>query len=484
MNTDKIKKAGAVTRILFSLITILLLLPGVSRAEEAGIDGALQGFPEEQSAGSALENALEGFDVQAPEQAVIATAPPAPSMFDLTGSFTLSAVSNVHQHQSSTGTDYSGLSRLRFTLDLGVDARFSRTWDATIRGRGFHDAAYGIQGREDYTHEALDSLANEAELREAFVRGKVLPSLDVKVGRQIVVWGKSDNLRVTDVLNPLDNREPGMVDIEDLRIPLSMGRVDWYTGRWSVSAIAIPEIRFNKNPPFGGDFYPSTMPPPREVIPGDGGDNTEYAFALNGILTGWDLSFYAARLFNDQPSARVPSSFPFPPIELAHDRISMQGAALNAAAGNWLFKTEAARFTGLRFSTLPDRLFDRIDALLGVEYTGFTDTTVSLEAVHRRLMDFDAVLEAAPDQAQEDQVQAALRFQRDFLHDRLQLTLLALRGGWSGRDGAMQRISLKYALTDSLAVTGGFMNYGAGEKQEVRNIGKNDRVFCEAKYSF
>ncbi len=455
------------TAAAVSFAVALLIASGAVPAQGADLDDVLEGFEETTVA--------EERGQPAAQERI--------SPVDLTGSVGLSAVSAVHRHRSAAGTEFSGLTRLRMTLDLGLDASFPRSRDAVLRGRVFHDAAYGISGRDEFTDVMLGSLEREAELREAFLRGKVLPSLDLKVGRQIVVWGKSDNLRVTDVLNPLDNREPGLVDIEDLRLPLAMARADWYAGRWSLTAIAIPEVRFNKNPPLGSDFYPSALPPPRETIPEDGGGNTEYAFALNGILTGWDISFYSARIFNDQPSTRI-IQFPFPQMEWVHDRLSMAGAAVNVALGNWLLKTEAALFDGLRFAARPDRGFSRLDALAGVEYSGFSETTISLEAVHRRLLDFDAALEAQPDGASRDAVQTALRLQRDFLRKRLHLTVLALTQAWNGRNGRMQRLSLQYDLTDRLACTAGFVNYTSGETREFREIGKNDRAFLEAKYSF
>ena len=104
--------------------------------------------------------------------------------------------------------------------------------------------------------------------------------------------------------------------------------------------------------------------------------------------------------------------------------------------------------------------------------------------MHRRLLDHDAALAAQPDLAQEDEVQAALRVQRDFLHDRLQITGLALRGGWDGGDGAMQRLSARYEVTDRFAMTGGYVNYRSGDRPGFGDIGKNDRLFVEAKYSF
>lgn len=102
----------------------------------------------------------------------------------------------------------------------------------------------------------LNDYESDTEFREIFIRGKINPRLDLKVGRQIVVWGKSDNFRVVDVLNPPDLREPGLVDIENLRLPSCKSRLDYYQGDWSLSGLAIHEIRFDKLPPYGSDFYP------------------------------------------------------------------------------------------------------------------------------------------------------------------------------------------------------------------------------------
>ena len=72
-------------------------------------------------------------------------------------------------------------------------------------------------------------------------------------------WGRSDTLRVLDVLNPVDNREPGLLDLVDLRLPVGMAKLSYYPHPgWSVTGIAIPEIRFSLDPPFGSDFFPGS----------------------------------------------------------------------------------------------------------------------------------------------------------------------------------------------------------------------------------
>ncbi len=464
-------------------------IPLFAVAQEQGLDEALQGFDKEEQvtgAGGTLEDALEGFDEAAPERRPAKKpARKILSPWDLHGSLSLGASYNYRGHASLDPgrTDYHGLSRLRTELELGLDVKPSPLWDFSVTGRAFYDAVYALQARGEYTPEVLSRYEDEAEIKDAWIRGKLMPSLDMKLGRQIVVWGKSDNLRVTDVLNPLDNREPGQVDIEDLRLPLTMSRFDWYAGKWNLTAIAIHEIRFNKNPVYGSDFYPSGLPMPAEVIPDDGGRNTEYAVALNGILTGWDISLYGARLFDDRPHAVLLSPLP-PQTELRHSRISMAGAALNIALGNWLLKSEAAHLDGLEFFSLPGGKKARTDALAGIEYTGITETTLSVEAVNRHLNDYDDRLASFPDNLRKNEVETALRVDRDFLNDRLRLTALAIGFGPAFQRGAFQRVSAKYDLTDTLSVTGGIVNYVSGTKTEFEHIGGNDRVFLTGKYSF
>ncbi len=78
----------------------------------------------------------------------------------------------------------------------------------------------------------------------------------------------SDTLRVLDVLNPLDNREPGRADIEDLRRPVTMVKLDWHIGRnWRLTGIAIPEIRFDDLPALGTDFVGLQTERAQRVVP-------------------------------------------------------------------------------------------------------------------------------------------------------------------------------------------------------------------------
>ncbi len=171
-------------------------------------------------------------------------------------------------------------------------------------------------------------------------------------------------------------------------------------------------------------------------------------------------------------------------IEWKHARLKMLGAAFNAAVGNWLLKTEAAYIDGFEFFNSPGKEYSRIDVLAGMEYSGFKDTTVSIEAVNRHINGFEESLKLTPDNVQEDEFQWVFRLTRDFLNDTLTLTLLASTYGPTSQDGAFQRVSAEYDITDSVEISGGVVLYQSGDLAMYRNIDDNDRLFFNIKYSF
>jgi len=404
-------------------------------------------------------------------------------MYVLDGSVGLSSAYNYgHDRPDEGETDHRGLSRLRGRLELGLDVGPPLYRKGRISGHAYHDAVYSLRGRDRYTDELLDSHEKEVELDEFYIRGSLTDSLDAKVGRQFVVWGKSDNIRVTDILNPLDQREPGMVDIEFLRLPVTMTRLDYYLGKWGLSGILIHEVRFSKRPAFGSDYSSSPSVPPLEEEPATTWENTQYAAALSGIVGKWDMAFYLADVFDD--TGYVEENPVSAKRERHHARVLMAGTAASVVAGNWLFKMEMACFDGLRYSADADDAKTRHDVLAGVEYRGMSDTVLSLEAANRHIVGFEESMSGAPDHAQEDEFQSALRLTRDCWHDTLRLAYLLRLLGADGGDGGFQRLWAEYAVTDAIRLTVGIADYMSTDVPLHDAIGNNNRVFADLRYGF
>ncbi len=467
--------------LLFSLV---VSIPG--QADE--LAQLLQGFETEKSEkkqpDSSLDHLLDGFDnsERSNVNPPVNDQPESTGWFEIHGSLSLRSTWNFAHDRSDAGEiDHRDLSMFGLRGELSTDLTLGN-WKAKIGIKGFYDFSYTIDGDRDlYSSDFLNTYEKEFELTETFVQTELFENLDIKIGRQVAVWGKSDNIRITDVLNPLDYRQPGLVDIRDTRLPVTMTRLDYYWDDWNLSAVVIHEPRFDKTPVFGSDFFPGTasMPETDEILWSF--DNQQIGLALNGVFSGWDISFYGASIFDQRSHVELFTNGT--PVR-RHGRISMAGIAANIALGNWLVKTEAALLGGLQFGNLPGEEKSRLDALIGVEYSGFTETTISLEMANRHLFDFDSRLEAAPDAQQEDLAQYVFRFVREFMHDTLRFTLLISSYGLSFDGGGFERFELEYDLSDDLSLRGTVIFYESGNYYQLNDIGDNDRFLIELEYRF
>lgn len=373
-------------------------------------------------------------------------------------------------HESSSPHD--GLSSLKGEAMLDMDMKFWG-WKLYVNGSVFYNGAYDINGEDEYTSQVLDDYRDGGELKEAYLSGTITDWMDLKVGRQIVVWGKSDYIRVTDVLNPLNYQEPGLTDIKDLRLPVAMTKLGFFFSDFSLYTIAVHEHRYNKMPSYGSDFYMLPYDLPNEVTPENTFRNNEYAVSLEGNFTGWDMAIYHWSGFDD--TFYVDSSVK------KYNRIEMTGATVNVAWGNTLYKAETAYFDGIRYTGAGTNEYSRGDLLLGIEYTGLTDTTVGFEIVTRYIFDHDDTLQAAGQE--ENLFQSVFSVSRNFLNETLTISFIAATFG-DGGDGAYQRLTCEYDLTDSFKIYGGVIFYKSGDITMFKDVDNNDRVFCDFTYSF
>ncbi len=400
------------------------------------------------------------------------------SFYDLSGSFTFGAAYNYAQDSPESGeADYQGLSRLRFGLDLELDLELPLGLSARVAGRGFRDSSYSLKDKDEFSHEVLQLYESELEFKELYLQGTVGEKLDFRVGRQVLAWGSSETLRVLDVLSPLDNREPGLVDLRDLRLPVAATKVSYFSGPFRLTGIAIHESRFDETPPFGSDFFPFEERLPGEVRPANGGSDTEYAVALTGRFASFDASLNWAQYFDDEPHLDRDSGL------LEHSRLNLIGASADVPLGNFLVRGEVARVRGLEFFGSRGKL-GRSDALLGIEYSGLSDKAITLELVARKLHGYDDRILDFPDGQRENSFEGSLRYTANYLNDRARLTALFIVFGQQAQDGTTLRVTFDYDLRDAFTIGGGILLFEEGDLPPFNAIDKNDRVFINLRYSF
>jgi hypothetical protein len=433
----------------------------------------------------------------------------APSKYSIDGNTGFLVAYNYAQAQQSQVAptdrpmDFSGLSRALVNATIAVEMKHGDNWRSKIEISGWHDASWAFNGRDNFTQGVLDSNESFLDIKDFYIQGSLNDNLDLKFGRQIVIWGKSDSIRITDVINPLDNRQPGMVDIEDLRLSEVMTRLDYYFGEWGLSTIIIHEPRLEIEAAFGSDYRPADVfgtPIPSASFPArDKPDwsisNSQFAMSLDGRFNGWDIALYAARVYDNRFDIKLQNDQLVRTVEL----INMLGAAANVVSGSWLFKAEAAFINDVSYRSTEPK--NRLDVLVGFDYMGIKNTVLSLELADRHIFNYEeemltmtlqqaAAVNTFADFVREDSLQIALRGSYSFDHDNAKVNYLLSLFGGNGEgddfDGGFQRLWLDYKVNDAVSLNAGIVDYIGGQSliPFFSSIADNDRVFVEIQYSF
>ena len=371
------------------------------------------------------------------------------SKFSAYGSLSLSASYNYAHNQPEVGqNDFRGLSSSKLSTDINLEYKLPNDFKIKSTLKAYKDFIYDLKDDEYIT--TPKDYDKDAEINELYVQGSLNSKTDVKIGRQIVVWGKSDNIRITDTLNPMDNTTPGMVDIEDLRLARTMSKVDYFVDKWAISGIVLHENRYSKMPQYGSDFaslnkIQADMMSTKE--PSNSLKDSGIALSASANLEGEDIAFYYSNQYIDNTIYRS----------------NMLGMAYNKVIDSFLFKTEFAYFDNYDSSTVKSKL----DGLVGLEYNGISDGSISFEMANKN-----------------DDIQYALRFTQSYINQTLDFTALYSAFGKELEDGGFLRVWADYDIDDKLSTSIGFINYIGGDAAQLEMIKDNDRVFASFKYSF
>jgi len=387
--------------------------------------------------------------------------------------------------------------KVRNYLELEIDVPAGRRFSLHALTRGAYDAVYALQ--DDYSEAARDEYETELVLRELYLDAR-LGNLDLRLGRQQVVWGEAIGLRITDVVNPQDFREFILDDFVDSRIPLWMARFDLPLGSWLLEALWVPDLEPNK-PAVPGSEWEFTMggaaPSPDVLVvqdelryPAQNLENSEWGLRASGYWKGWDLTGSYFHSWDDAPTYHshfVPGgpegALPTLVLSPEHHRLHTLGATFARPVGSFVFRGEMAYYLQKFFATL-----DPLDAdgvaqksylyyMIGADYDLSGSLSLNGQFIQRYILGHDAFLA-------EDELQNifSLYLRADLLRETLHATLLAAYSADSG--GSWVNPELEYDYSDRISLTLGADILGGGPDDFFGQFDDNDRVFVELKYAF
>jgi hypothetical protein len=314
-----------------------------------------------------------------------------------------------------------------------------------------------------------------------------------RIGKQQVVWGEADGLKLLDVINPQNFREFVLDDFEDSRIPLWMLNAEFTLTENSVLQVLwIPDTTVHNLAPSGSPYAlrSSSIVPqatsdlavqlspalaPRSPI-----KDSDIGLRYTDFVGGWDVSLNYLYHYVDEPivSASTQTNSKIPHIQLTqnYERSHLLGGTASSALGDWTIRAEIA-FETNRYHRTKQSLSRIVQAnqwssVIGLDYQGWTNQFISVQW-------FQSLINAAQaEHSQEDFL--TLLWESNFLNDTLTAKWLQIHSIDHG-DGVF-RSKVSYNLQSNLDIyVSADVFYGNKEKR-FGQFDQGDRVSIGFKW--
>lgn len=338
------------------------------------------------------------------------------------------------------------------------------------------------------TYNAILKDRTGMELREAYL-AYAKGNLDLRVGRQIVVWGVADALRLTDCVSPCDYTEFLAQDYDDIRMPVNALRTRYTWRSVTFEAICNPVADFFILPTDRHNPWALTLPSAplpytidlESCKPEKRLRNMEYGGRITTNLSGIDFSLSVLRTWNKMPalSLTVSDNGKSLLVKGEYRRMTMLGADCSLPVGQFVLRGEAACY----FDEAQSRGVGKdvvcrntYNALVGVDWYPGNDWNFSAQYCHKYTagnLDGLSVYRHA--------ALATARISKELMRNSLKLSTFAYVDVSNG--GVFNRFSASYALNDQIELTTGYDFFHA-DKGKFAMYKQNSEVWLKAKYSF
>ena len=144
--------------------------------------------------------------------------------------------------------------KIENTFQLETEYKFNDSFSLFFIVRGFYDSAFDANPKFERNRHILCRTRGTDWLRE-FYLDYYSPDLDIRIGKQQVVWGRADGVKIMDVVCPTDQREYLLDRYADSRIPLWMLKIEYSpTINGTLQLLFIPDFETDFFAPAGSPF--------------------------------------------------------------------------------------------------------------------------------------------------------------------------------------------------------------------------------------
>ncbi len=227
------------------------------------------------------------------------------------------------------------------------------------------------------------------ELRELYLYTKLFKKIRLTLGKQQIVWGETDGLKLLDIVNPQNFREFILDNFEDSRIPLWSVKAEFDIKNIGVQLVWIPDNTYHITQDFDAPFFTKSLfqsPPEgistvfnKTIKPTRFIADSDIGLKLSTFTKGWDLSLNYFYYYDDLPVFYSNLQFsdtqePFVSISPKFERQHLVGGTFNKVYGSSTFRGEIAYIFDQNFTSINPKAIRSIEtsnvykSAIGIDY--------------------------------------------------------------------------------------------------------------------
>ena len=412
-------------------------------------------------------------------------------------------------------------------FQLEITRHVTDNIDLFLMTRAYYDAVYDMKDggflkkhrvrkelRDKYGHHRKDTQADA--IREAYI-DIFLEKWDIRIGKQQIVWGKTEAFKMLDIINPTDFRKFVQDAFEDSRITLWSAKINFSPGLNNLlELVIVPDVEPNVVPPYG---HPFALRVNRATDPSTVIFKEEHkAWRFKNIEWGlrWGQNFgdfdYTLNYFyhwNDNPYVKFKgldfSKGVRPVLFMDYKRVHSIGGSFSKNFTNFFgLKHVVLRGeTVLRLEDVGTRLTDTGSApirtdnfnyALALDHTFYrpyslwpTGLSVTLQFFQSIILDYEhdyisGVLSTLVDPVEVDEVENmfTVSFMANYLPGEVLKTWLLISYGDDGEWWINPKIT--YELTEKTSLVLGAHIYSGPADGFISQMSKNDNIFLQIKF--
>lgn len=325
---------------------------------------------------------------------------------------------------------------------------------------------------------------NGIQLREVFF-DYTAKNWSLRAGRQLIIWGAADGVRITDLVSPMDMTESLARDYDDIRIPVEALKFKYFNNILKLELVYIPIFKSFVFPTNIKNPWTPPYPPNLQVVslpnntPNTTLKNGEFGGRLTFNLSGIDFSLATLHTYNKMPVLLKNKQNDTLFIQKKHHRMTFVGGDFSKPIAQFVIRGEIAFNFNKSFVTkeIPSKLHKKntLNTLLGIDWYAPNQWMLSIQLSNENIFNYKTVLEQ-----ERNTSLLTLNISKNILNNTLKFSdfiYIDLNNSF------FNRFSADYFLSDQIHVLLGYDHF-YGNRGMFGIYKDNSEAWIKVKYNF